>query len=411
MGLRARVEAVSRVVVWGMLGVLVVGFVWVQWQERVMRGRAERLLADFQGIRLHESTWGDAQGLMSRWGAWGSYVGECTARDCDYTIRLGDAVSAGFWKSDPYLGWRVYRWGRQLYLGLGGKYPMMQVRFLVQDGTIWRSGVSMEVYVPPHTRKPDNNGEYLLLVSARASDSLRQRYSFVRQRPVGPSVLGDDDQLEQHPNYKAGRPGGCFSCLEADVTFTPAVSGEELRKITGFDFSCVTRLSHCVDSWDLLPVAREWDLYPSSEDAEPVVRPEPTRCGEPLFAVVRDAPRVLLVEVLSVKNAGGRSGTGSHGEETATVRVVKALKGENPPGPGDVVEVQPYPFGQGSAGTATLVAGRQYIWVPALPNDSRSYESEVCRVFEDSGEAEEEVRKGFAQNDLLRSREEFGGMW
>ena len=72
---------------------IVVAFALVRVQQYVFRHRAERLLADFQSMQLHESTWTDAQALMTRWGAWGHYDGTCTATDCAYKIELGDTGS------------------------------------------------------------------------------------------------------------------------------------------------------------------------------------------------------------------------------------------------------------------------------------------------------------------------------
>jgi hypothetical protein len=55
------------------LAIVLLIFVAVQFQQRLLRWRAERLMADMHQIRLYQSTWGDAQRLMHRWGAWGHY--------------------------------------------------------------------------------------------------------------------------------------------------------------------------------------------------------------------------------------------------------------------------------------------------------------------------------------------------
>jgi hypothetical protein len=52
------------------LSLVLVAFLAVQIQQRMMRWHAERLLADMHQIRLYQSTWADAQRLMYRWGAW-----------------------------------------------------------------------------------------------------------------------------------------------------------------------------------------------------------------------------------------------------------------------------------------------------------------------------------------------------
>ena len=39
----------------------------------VTRWRMERLLADFHSISPMQSTWADAQRMMTKWGRWGHY--------------------------------------------------------------------------------------------------------------------------------------------------------------------------------------------------------------------------------------------------------------------------------------------------------------------------------------------------
>ncbi|WP_157466474.1 hypothetical protein [Edaphobacter aggregans] len=70
------------------LSLVLLTFLAVQIQQRMLRWRAERLLADMHQIRLYQSTWADAQRLMHRWGAWGHYDGSCTAESCKYEIEM-----------------------------------------------------------------------------------------------------------------------------------------------------------------------------------------------------------------------------------------------------------------------------------------------------------------------------------
>src|SRR6185369_5315466 len=75
------------------LSLVLLAFLAVQIQQRMLRWRAERLLADMHQIRLYQSTWADAQRLMHRWGAWGHYDGSCTAASCTYKIELRSLIS------------------------------------------------------------------------------------------------------------------------------------------------------------------------------------------------------------------------------------------------------------------------------------------------------------------------------
>src|ERR1700722_1312763 len=70
------------------LSLVLLTFLAVQIQQRMMRWHGERLMADMHQIRLYQSTWADAQRLMHRWGAWGPYDGSCTAARCEYKIEM-----------------------------------------------------------------------------------------------------------------------------------------------------------------------------------------------------------------------------------------------------------------------------------------------------------------------------------
>src|SRR5215469_15332375 len=74
------------------LFLVLLAFLAVQIQQRTLRWRAERLLADMHQIRLYQSTWADAQRLMHRWGAWGHYDGSCTGASCTYKIELDNSI-------------------------------------------------------------------------------------------------------------------------------------------------------------------------------------------------------------------------------------------------------------------------------------------------------------------------------
>ena len=54
------------------LSLVMLAFLLVQFQQNLLRWRAERLMADMHRIRLYQSNWDDAQRLMSRLGCVGS---------------------------------------------------------------------------------------------------------------------------------------------------------------------------------------------------------------------------------------------------------------------------------------------------------------------------------------------------
>ena len=178
---------------------VILAFVVIQIQQRLLQWRAEQLMTDMHRIRLYQSDWADAQRLMSRWGAWGHYDGSCTAKDCRYSIRLTDGSerASHFLRPDAFewlLRHRVY----SLYRWLGGRYSIIYFAFIVQDGTIWRSTFYVNVQAPPKLLDPEDEG-YFLMVGATSQQALRDSEG-------GPHVRGSDDDLAQHPYYKAGGP-------------------------------------------------------------------------------------------------------------------------------------------------------------------------------------------------------------
>jgi hypothetical protein len=61
---------ILRVACVSLLALVLLTFVSVQVQQRLLRYRAEHLMMDTHKIRLYQSTWEDAQRLMNRWASW-----------------------------------------------------------------------------------------------------------------------------------------------------------------------------------------------------------------------------------------------------------------------------------------------------------------------------------------------------
>ncbi|HEV2578560.1 MAG TPA: hypothetical protein VGU25_15250 [Acidobacteriaceae bacterium] len=377
---------------------VVLAFGLIRAQEYVFRHRSERLLADFQSIRLHRSKWADAQVLMRRWGAWGHYDGTCTAMECAYRITL-ENDGLRWMKRLPISAERGYE-------RLARPYDAMVVSFLVQDGAIWRNSIELVVDVAP--RKGEDDPGYVMFLVARANDSLGSNLD----QENGPRpVMGDEEQLARHPDYKAGRPGACEGCVLAEVTFTPYLAPSTLRELTAYNLSCLTRLVHpCVNLPDVLPIAREWHFYPWTEGG--VKTPEKPAsvkaCDVPLYAVGRDADKVAVVDVLSrgtkkdvyVYPAGDR--TDEH--ETATVQIRSTLKGKAIWPDGAIVKAEPkvYDENEPSEAGEHFQPGKRYIMIAEEAEDRFHFITPWCGVFEDTPEARQELQKGFAENDRLR---------
>ena len=399
------------------LALLFAAVISIQVQQRIFRYRAEHLLADMQAIRLHQSSWRDAQALLHRWGAWGHYDGTCTFTNCRYKIVLMDEGSRlyselreesplGFMRNPLVLG---------LYQLIGGRLGEYEADFIVQDGTIWRTTNSMTVGLPPQhlLYAPDEPGS-VLMVGAQSRQSLRE---FL---PGSRWELGGNEQLAEHPEYKVGRPSGCESCLAAGITYAIQADQHTVRQLTDFQFDCFTRLAACRILEDVIPAAKEWHLYEPPWGLpfnEPTYSATPLPCRTPVWALGRDASAAIAVEALAVT----QSQAGNDRSETASVRLVETLKGPAL-GPDDTqLVLHPYP-GQAfnpsfesAEAPEHLMADKKYLIIvngmlPQVHGQSFSHkfpapekiELDRCGVLDDTSQNRLELQRGFALNDRLR---------
>jgi len=394
------------------LAVVLLTFAAVQYQQWMLRWRAERLMADMHQIRLYQSTWADAQRLMHRWGAWGHYDGSCTAADCRYEIDLEDASwgawdrqrrSTGGWLLRHQTAYVMYRW-------LGGRSALVHFAFVVQDGTIWRTITWVNIAVPPKLLEGEDYG-YVLIVEARSRQALR---------PSGTlgDVRGGEDQLAEHPYYKAGRPGGCTSCMMVKVNYSTYTPQSDIVRLTSFDFSCLTRLISCKMPEDLLPAAGAWHLYADPDPSyqaplTPATAPKP--CDIPIWVIGRDAVSAFVVEAVPTADQERAAYQEEESEddfesEAASVRIVQQLKGAYAWPPGAVVEANTFPGRRHIPPPELpehLTKGKRYILLTSGEDhgEAGALFADRCGVQEDTPENRRELEKGFAQNDNLRGPE------
>ena len=383
-------------------------------QQYLLRWRCQRLLADLQSIRLHQTTWAQAQILMHRWGHWGHYDGTCTPANCEYRILLTDpGIPYSKLKPDTLASRFFYnRLFRSFYQLAGFRFATFEVDFIVQDGTIWRTRSQYVVDVPPDHFWPqfEDQGSFLQL-TARSRDALREYSPHQREdwtlRPYA--------SIENHPYYLVGRPGGCEICLSGEASFDVQAPPDVVQQLTNYQFSCLTRRRPCRLLEDMLPVANEWHLYePPWGTPDPNPKPTtPQPCREPLWAVGRDAASVLVVDALTTQHH-----TGMDQEfDLATARQVEALKNPAPWPSGTTLNLTPFMTSRDSwaiNGDLHLVPGRRYLVAISVPISARKDEHQKsaranpvvelfpCSLFPDTPQNRADLQKGFALNDTLR---------
>jgi hypothetical protein len=393
---------ILRVAGVAVLAVVLLTFAAVQFQQRLLRWRAERLMADMHQIRLYQSTWADAKRLMHRWGAWGHYDGSCTAAECRYVIEVGDPIWALNQRSK--LNWLMRGFYFLRGSGLfGGHIAALRTTFTVQDGAIWRESATVVVDVPPDLRHfGEWNSSYSLIIETKSRQILLHSNGVDR-------ILGSYEQLADHPYDKVGTPSGCTNCFAAYAVYSTRTPQPEIDRLTDFDFSCFTRFSKCQWLGDLLPAAWEWRLYsyfePSRTPQMEIPTP-PRPCDIPVWALGRDHNTVFAVQALSTSQI--KSWDGLH--EVSKVRIISTLKG-SPWRNGLVLDVLPYPQDPDDESMSIrerLTPGKSYLLVYEDPFDDPPgpwLNLNRCGVQQDTPEIRRELEKGFAQNDNLRGPE------
>jgi hypothetical protein len=405
------------------LSLVLLTFLAVQIQQRTLRRRAERLLADMHQIRLYQSTWADAQRLMHRWGAWGHYDGSCTVASCKYEIKMGSIDSWAWVPRLAWVDWLLRHDRLNLYQWFGGRFSEFHASFTVHDGTIWRESTAMAVSVPRKRMKRVTKADTILTFDDFDWTLSVGAGSYQRLHAVSFAV--GDEYLAGHPYYKVGRPGGCeVACQIVSVSYSTRTPPAEIERLTSYDFSCFTRFRPCARIVDLLPAAEEWHLYDKEYESGPTVPvpkerplseypvPKIVPCSDiPVWAQARDAHYALAVKALSTKIVQYEEDHQLYREVTK-VRVVDSLKGSAPAPwrPGAIVNADNLQWFAKAwpSEDLHLVPGRRYIVFLDLDDSKLELVTkdsplsfERCGVREDTPEIRREVERGFAQNDAL----------
>jgi hypothetical protein len=383
---------------------LVVSFVLLNVFLRIeayrFQRQAERLMADIQALKLRQSNWLEAERLISRWGKYGNYKGHCDASFCRYSITL-DSPAITFGRAFPmapanlnnHFVYQTAALISTLSEHLGVRVVTVRATFVVQDRVVLRKS-AVFIYGVPLTFSGSSG--YSLIATSRAINRLASD---------GWPLIGSE-QLAEHPFYAVTRPGGCSSCLMANVTFTPDTPDPEMRRLTTFNLNCITRLRPCRYLEDIYPAAEDWHLYDGTLGGRPSPPNQahiehaslPLACRVPLFARGREASQILSVTALS------ESQERQPGEviEKASVRINGVLKGKAEYKPGELIAVTSRSDGTYSPNEieTPLSPGGQFLILTLNPQDkSQPLELSRCLVVSDTPEARKQLEAVAAQND------------
>jgi hypothetical protein len=309
---------------------LVVGLaVFVQIQQRILRWRAECLLADMRELQSHKSTWADAQRIMRLWRPWGLGESSCTAEECFFYVRMVDPVDAFLLGNDDQpskLHW--LNWAAKL---LGEKFTFIEASLRVNHGIVEESRFRMNFW-------GQDEGIARAVDDREALDYLPERWP--------------------HPDYYAEKHPGCNGCIRLETGFTPLAGPEKILELTDFNFSCITRWLPCTTEADVMPSA--WQLYQEEQPRKDDLRKAFEKCNVPLEFFGQESHSIAVFDVVSRQGPKPKE---DNSDSFAGLRVVRGLKGHMPWPDNKTLTASSESEGEEVfwTGTPDLIAGKRYI--------------------------------------------------
>jgi hypothetical protein len=337
-------RALGLTVVGLMLGVLL----FVQFQQRLLRHRAERLHSEILALQLHPGTFADIQRLEREWGSHAHYEGSCTEHHCIYEIKLSDV----FLKWTDGLSYDFDRKHRlfRLYSLLGGHPASVFANVRVRDNRMW--GADFTVLVMTYPGKGRNEGQTYAVITAVDSGSrlLRRQEDF------------RTDLLQQ--GFRTDEELQCAGCEYVTINMTPLTNPKDIERFNQLNLDCIARWFACKHPQDMAPELWAQALLDKSRTAPP----EEQACTISPSLLAREANDILLVKSLSLKTVqppdGGEAG------QIAAVRVLQSLKNGRAYRTTDTLEFGTPPNSirpQDQEAHAQLVPGDEYFFLYRQP--------------------------------------------
>lgn len=350
-------------------------FAFVQFQQRLLRHRAEKLHAEIVALQLHPGTFADIQRLQKEWGRFGHYDGECTQHHCIYTIILRDFLSA----HDTNFEKPVPTWLENFFSWLGGRRVFAGGDIHVRDNRMWGENFDLSIGV--------SEKDTSLFRAARRDKWLTLFVGITSgPRMFTPSEMVHSDALAR--GYRIGFLGSCTGCIGAQISITPQATRSDIQWLTYVNFSCITRWQPCLDEDELLPKAwprRRYEDFggnPATLDLH----------SASVEALGREAPNAAVAQVLAAVQDNGKDPYG------ASVRIVSRLKNAEGEVPGMVVAmpVETANMVTGIHGESSVTPGQRYIFIYREPHGDVDRGFELEAVIPENAENMRLFLKGVA---------------
>jgi hypothetical protein len=281
-----------------LVGIIVLLIATIQIEQRVFRYHAERLYEDVMAIQLRRTTFEQLDPMLQRWSANVSHGEPCFKQHCELTIRVRQLIFMPGWDS------RFFGPFQKFDRRLGGRFSEVVARISVRNGFVWGEDYMIGFDAAPvkndEGRMVTHFSEFRISTIPRA-DAWRLMWPGRRD----------------NPEFEIRMPTKCWECVE--VKFTPYADPTDLRRLSGFNFSCLTAWGPCRDRQDIAPLAAaELSKQRQSHETE--------KAGCDLVSVrmiARDAQNVGVFDVI----ANRRNSLEPFDESrTLTVRLVQRLK-------------------------------------------------------------------------------------
>jgi hypothetical protein len=202
------------------------GWVGMLISQRILRSRAESMLADLQLIHVGTSTREEAQDVISKWYGWGVLSTTCSGDECATFLRLKHTLPAGVARIVDHLG------GRNSMVGAGFRY---------KGDTVTGKGFSEQVALPM--------GDWYARGGAYVPELLVSVDEDLDFTPAEQDEVQAGDPFRVVRTHKGP--------YDVRINFTPQEAEGEKQKLMAFRFSCLTQFLPCHDESEILPAVGE----------------------------------------------------------------------------------------------------------------------------------------------------------
>jgi hypothetical protein len=218
------------------------GWLAIETSQILFRTKAETLLAATQSLEVNRSTWPDAQKLISQWGKWGGYYGDCNSEHCRYSVAICHLCSlqpSSVLENGPRLGTRILE-----AVGLHSSGAI--ATFEVKHGVVAMKKFTLTTALPVSKWTTPESRFWLQASKVGSTYWPSVDVTALEANEIQSTSV----QIIRHPNRSFLRRR-----ITLEASFTPNESAEERAALMDFHFDCITRWFPCTSRQELLPRA------------------------------------------------------------------------------------------------------------------------------------------------------------